>query len=114
MDRRDVAAGIPRGKRVEQLVADARRAGRATGRVERTNVERKAQKLPPRKKPPISDELRFALAVNTDGLRPWEWWEADSAEMYLIGVLKAAWHEGQAEANDEADTASVGEVEHGN
>lgn len=109
MDRRDAVAGVPRGKRVEQLVADARRAGRATERVTRANAERKAQKLPPRKVPTLSDELRFALAVTVDGLRPWEWWEADSAELYLISALKAAWQEGQQDARDEAE--SVGEVE---
>lgn len=109
MDCRDVATGVPRGKRVEQLVADARRAGRATGRVERDNARRKAENLPARKTPKLSDELRFALAVNVDGLRPWEWWEADSAELYLIGSLKAAWNEGKSEAMEEVDP-SVGEV----
>jgi len=29
--------------------------------------------------------------------------------MYLIGTLKAAWHDGQQDARDEADEASVGE-----
>ena len=53
--------------------------------------------------PVPSDELAFALSVNLDDLRPWEFWEADSAELYMLRSLKAAYYEGRQDAREQME-----------
>ena len=50
-------------------------------------------------------ELAFALNINVGDLRPWEFWEADSAELYMIGEIKRAYQDGRAEAREQIDAA---------
>jgi hypothetical protein len=41
------------------------------------------------------------MNLNVDGLRPWEWWQADSADLYQIAEIKSAWKEGRAAARSQ-------------
>ena len=50
----------------------------------------------------MPDELSFALSLNLEGLRPWEFWEADSAEMYMLTSIKAAYLDGRESAVESA------------
>ena len=43
------------------------------------------------KYPSVPPELAFALAVNVENLRPWEWWACDAEEYGMIIELRAAW-----------------------
>jgi hypothetical protein len=46
-------------------------------------------------------------------LRPWEYWAADSAELYEIAKLQAAWHEGleESSATEKRSTTKAWEPE---
>ena len=51
--------------------------------------------------PEPSPELAFALSVDLDGYRTWEFWEADSAELYMLKSLKAAYWEGRQDVREQ-------------
>jgi hypothetical protein len=53
----------------------------------------------------MPNELQFALSVNVSDMRPWEFWESDSAELYMITTILSAYQEGQADAKDQIEAA---------
>lgn len=53
--------------------------------------------------PTMPPELNYALMVNISDLRPWEFWEADSAELFMVSELKRAYQDGRSSARSQID-----------
>lgn len=49
----------------------------------------------------MPQELLFAMSLNLEDMRPWEFWEADSAELYMLRSIKAAYYEGRDGAREQ-------------
>jgi hypothetical protein len=109
LDRAHDLAGVPRGKRLERLADECRRRARAYRDAERRRAEGNRHA----KLPSLPPELAFARSVDISRLRPWEYWAADSAELYEIAKLQAAWHEGleESSATEKRSTTKAWEPE---
>ena len=51
----------------------------------------------------MPQELLFAMSLNLEDMRPWEFWEADSAELYMLRSIKAAYYEGRQNAREQVN-----------
>lgn len=89
------------GEGLRDLAADVRAKAGAWHRAER----RKAAGEKGVKFPTLPDAFLYARSVSYAGIRPWEWQQADSRDMYLVKTLNAAWTEGYADAKEAEDTA---------